>query len=133
MAGSSKLKKTTIYCYQGKTLFFSINCKQTDGSAFSIVDFILRMQVRKKYSDEEPVLDLDNDELGGITITNGAGGIATIRVEADDTAALEIDLETSPTIPPSEIWYFDIEGEDTDGRVYPLFIGDFVVIAEVTK
>jgi hypothetical protein len=61
---------------------------------------------------------------GGITITNAAGGLATIAIDGDDTAVLT-DAST--------VLWCDLQGKDGSGKVATLATGKITVEAEVTR
>jgi hypothetical protein len=62
-----------------------------DGVAANLTNYGARLQAREKLTDTVPVLDLDNDVLGGLTIDEGAGTI-TLVLTPEQTAALDFGM-----------------------------------------
>lgn len=84
----------------------------------------VRGQVRKKALDTALVVSFTCD------ITDAAGGIFTFGLTDEETAAIPCD-ET--TLTPGSQYVYDIELEDSVGRVTPLLYGKFVMFREVTR
>lgn len=124
---------TRLYIYQGETFDHTITWLDADGNAKDdITNYTIRMQVRKAYSDSTPVINLDNDQLGGITITDGPAATFKVTITATQTAALTIST-SGQTSPPYEKWYYDLELESSGGVVTRILQGDILAYAEVTK
>lgn len=62
-----------------------------DGLAADLTGWDARLQAREKVSDLVPVLNLDNDVLGGLTVDEGDGTI-TLVLTPTQTAALDFGV-----------------------------------------
>lgn len=114
MAANSGAAKYDIVIEQGAT--FTRTVTFTAGIA-DLTNYSARMQVRRRISDTDTLLDLTVGN--GITMTTTA---ITITVEAEDTAALNFDSAV-----------YDLEIESPDGVVTRLLYGPVVLSREVTR
>lgn len=111
--------KYNFICPQGSTfskqISYLINSQPVD-----LTGYIARMQVREKHSSPNPTLDLTM-ENGGISIGECQGSI-TLYVSAAQTENL---------VPKKYV--YDLEIESSEGMVYRIVEGDFLVTPEVTR
>ena len=123
---------TNLECRQGDSLDVSIEVHQDSetGPALPLAGYSARMQVRKRVTDPVPVLDLST-ETGGITIDAEAGVIA-ISLPPDQTKALPVACDHG-VFPATENYVYDLEIRSAQGSVTTLVMGNFSVIAEVTR
>jgi hypothetical protein len=123
----SKGANLDIVVRQGAT-FGPNRCTLTnpDTSPVNITGFTFRGQIRKTASDP-----LSTGISAVFTIVNGTSGIFDWEFAAADTAGLTAD-SVSETAPAS-IYTYDVEMEDSSGRVTPLLYGTVNVFREVTK
>lgn len=96
------------------------------GSAMSLTGATIRGQIRKTASSAG-----STGATATCTVTNAANGEFTFTFPASVTAALIAD-DTSEEAPAS-IYVWDMELEDSTGRVIPLVYGRVNVFREVTK
>lgn len=78
--------KHDIYIEQGTTWSLPLVWKSSDGTPIDVTGYTARMQLRKKVTDPEVVLELTT-ENGKITL-GGAAGTITLDISATETAAL---------------------------------------------
>lgn len=108
-----------IIINQGATFLLDLIYKDDLGYPIDLTGYTARMMLRRYYSDISPVISLiSGDE---ITIDPLVGGIS-IRIEADDSAAIE-----------SYTYVYDLEIESLTGFVTRLIQGDAAVMPEATK
>ncbi len=62
-----------------------------DGVSIDLTNYSARLQAREKVTDTVPILDLDSELLGGLTIDEGAGTI-TLVLTPEETAALDFGM-----------------------------------------
>lgn len=105
---------------QGANYRLSMTYKNDDGSPVNLSQYIARMQVRRRHSSPEVLLELTT-ENGGIALGGAAG---TIILDA-----LAIFTET---MPPKLCWY-DLEIVNQVGFVTRLLEGTAFVTPEVTR
>ena len=111
------------------TWWSSFEAADTDGT--DPADWLARMQVRRTLADKDagdPLVSLDSDELGGITLTIVAG---------DDVDAVRMDITIPATDTaglPAGRWHYDIElVRLSDGYVRRVAQGRAQVTGEVTR
>ena len=110
-----------ITCHRGASFHRSITGITVDSLALDITSMDIEMQVRAKKSSTDTIVSLDNDTLGGITITDGSLG------------AFDIDLTPSQTSDLDEgSFYYDIKISDSTEAARVLE-GTFTVDPEVTR
>lgn len=117
---------------QGTTFNWTVTFEAADTDATAPGDWLARMQVRRALADkdtsETPLIDLDSDLLGGVTITITPG--ATYD-------AVHLDITATPTQTvalPIGKWHYDIElVRLSDGYTRRLAKGRAQVAGEVTR
>lgn len=110
---------------QGATFRLPITVSTKSGlvvTPVNLTDYAARMQIRMRYTDTDPILALDNDLLGGITITNAAGGEMQIVITDVQTAALTFKTAK-----------YDLEVESLSGDTTRLMQGTVTLSKEVTR
>lgn len=85
---------------------------------YSLVDAIVRMQLRKEYGGI-PALSLTSVASAGITITNAASGLFKINEQIIDICPFN--------------YIYDIEIEFGDGTVKTYVSGNFLIKNDVTR
>ena len=104
----------------------SSTLKNPDGSTMDITGAIFRAQVRKT-----PTSPLGEACAAVFEITNASQGQFQWYFTAEATAVLVADSETETA--PASTYVWDMEMQDTTGRVIPLMYGKANVFREVTK
>lgn len=99
--------------------------KQSNETPVDLTGFTARMQIRKKVTSGSPLISLDSDPSGGITLGGNAGTIL-LEISAEDTAAL-------PATPSDHKWVYDLELVPSDDHVIRLIQGHITVSLEVTR
>jgi len=112
---------------QGAT-FGPNTCRLTnqDSTPINLTGATLRAQVRKT-----PTSTLVPGATGTFVITNAANGEFTWSFTAAATTAMPAGSESETET--SSIYVWDMELEDSIGRVIPLLYGKVYVFREVTK
>jgi hypothetical protein len=105
---------------QGETFKLDVIYKNS-GSAVDITDWKARMQIRATHTSLVLIADLDNGDIGGITLDGDAGKVS-ILIPADKTAAFSVVDGV-----------YDIELEDPDGVVVRVLQGTTKLDLEVTR
>lgn len=108
---------------QGSTWRASLDWTLSNGDPKDLDGYTFRMQVRKKYADEDtegPYVDIDNELKGGIIVVTWNG-----HVEFKIDGSVISDM-------PKGGYVYDIEYE-VDGDPDKLFVGKVTVNPEVTR
>lgn len=123
---------TNLECRQGDSLDVSIETHQNSesGPPLPLAGYSARMQVRKRVSDPVPVLDLSTESTG-ITIDADAGVVA-ISLSPAQTKDIPVPCDRG-VFPITENYVYDLEISSPEGVVTTLIMGNFTVIAEVTR
>jgi hypothetical protein len=95
-----------------------------DDTVIDLTGCTLRAQVRRKALDAAILITLT------CTITDATGGVCTIGLTDEQTAALAAG-EDPGQVESRARW--DLELEDAAGRVTPVFYGNVVIHREVTR
>lgn len=108
--------------------FGPVACRLTNpgGSAMNLTGATIRAQIRKTASDA-----LSTGAAAVCTITNAINGEFTYEFTVAATTALIADSISEEA--PASIYTWDMEIEDSTGRVTPLVYGKVNVFREVTK
>lgn len=109
-----------ILLNQGATFRKLFIYQDSVGDPINLTGYTARMQLRVSYTSEVPVINLTT-ENGGIEITPLDGEIL-VNMTATQTAGI-----------PAREYYYDIEVESADGRVYRVIEGKATVRPEVTR
>lgn len=116
--------KYNLLIEQGETFRRTFNIKDSNNDPLDMSGYLARMQVRARYTSETPLIDIDSDSKGGITIHPGSVvGRIDISVSDAVTAAL--------SAPQIGVW--DLEVVDGDGVVSKLLKGLVKINPEATK
>lgn len=80
---------------QGAHFAWVVEYTADDVAGSNAADWLARMQVRRKLADQdgtnEPLLNLDTDALGGLSLSVNAGTVRVeVSVDGDDTEVLPI-------------------------------------------
>lgn len=102
----------------------TLTFKNPDGSAVNLTGCSLSGQIRKT------ALSASIVQAFSAAITNAAGGVATLTIDAAATAG--IPAGESPAGVDSR-YVYDVELVDSQGRVIPVLYGDVIVLREVTR
>ena len=100
--------------------------KNPDDSPIDLTGSELRAQIRKTPNSsilKGIIIDFD--------ITDAEAGEFTWGFSAEDTAGLSADSESETAVSSTFVW--DMELQDSSGRVLPLLYGKAYVFREVTK
>lgn len=81
----------TLDIDHGGTHVYTMTFVDENGDPLNITGLTIRLMAKKKVTDDDSaaILSFDNGTVGGITITDAAGGIAELTVEPGDTESLE--------------------------------------------
>lgn len=110
---------------QGATFRLPITVSTKSGlvvTPVDLTDYAARMQIRMRYTDTDPILELDNALLGGITITNAVSGEMQITITDTQTSALTFKTAK-----------YDLEVESLGGDTTRLMQGTVTLSKEVTR
>lgn len=117
-------KREDITVYQGATFRNRFIWKTGDPAVpVDITGYTVRMQIRPSKRSDRVFANLDNDTLGGITLTDAANGQFDVRIEADVTDEFSSFVKA----------VYDIELEAPDGTVTRLVEGQVTVSLQVTR
>lgn len=116
---------------QGATFGWVVSFEAADTDGTAPEDWSARMQVRTNVADKDtgdPLLDLDTEPGGGITLTIGEGiGGDLVHLSITTPAAATTEL-------PIGKWWYDLELERvSDGYVRRICKGRAQVVGEVTR
>lgn len=75
--------------FAGDDLTLTVTVKETDGTATTITSAAISWKASKSNSKTAAITK--STAAGGVTITNGAGGIFTVSLDPADTTSLEGD------------------------------------------
>lgn len=109
---------------QGSTFSATVNLQNPDTTPVDLTGSQLRAQIRKKALDAAVVATFV------ITVTDAPGGVFDMLL-SDEVTAQIVTGESLQSTDSKFVW--DMEMEDTLGRVIPLFYGNVVVFREVTR
>jgi hypothetical protein len=109
-----------IIIEQGATFRYSLIWKDSDNLPIDITGYTARMQVRKSFNSNDPLLSLTT-ENGGIAL---GGILGTIVVTATATLTAAIDVRAG---------VYDLELQSASGVVTRLVEGKVTINPEVTR
>jgi hypothetical protein len=89
----------------------------------SITDALLTFTAKRRRRDPDDEAELVKMVGAGIEIVDGPGGLATISIDAIDTADLEAPL----------LLWWDLQGVDTDDKVNTLARGRLLIQPDITR
>lgn len=107
---------------QGATFEMSVTWTDADDNPEDLTGVLARMQIRKRYKDPDPYVDIDSDMLGGIVVD-----------EPSATISVEIPPTTTSGLPGRLRGVYDLELLFPSGRVVRLMKGRVRVSPEVTR
>jgi hypothetical protein len=118
-------KQLDLNIRQGATFGpVTLTLKNPDNSAVNLTGSTVRGQIRKRALDTDVVCAF------GVTITDATGGVCTLNLTKEVTAAIQ--TAENPASPDSR-YVYDVELLDSAGRVLPLLYGAVTVLREVTR
>lgn len=110
---------------QGATLGpFICTLSNPDASPVNLTGATIRGQIRKKAADTAVVATLS------VIIMNPTGGQYSFALDAATTAGIVAGADITK---PESVYLWDMELQDSLGRVIPLYWGDVRVHREVTR
>lgn len=110
---------TDILIVRGSTLTLAI----THAGLADPTGYTARMMLREQYTDTDPLLSLDSEDVGGITLAAVSGGtLITVTATATQTAAL--DARSAK---------YDLELVSAGGVVTKPLLGKAYIRPEATK
>jgi hypothetical protein len=107
---------------RGDTRTFTVTTTNPDGSPYNLASCDMWFSVRTAYGAPGYVFQKTTGG-GGITTPTPTNGIALVEVDNGDTTGLPL-VETSCV--------FDVQLKATDGSIFTLNRGEFIVQPEVT-
>jgi hypothetical protein len=110
---------------QGATLGpFICTISNPDGSPVNLTGATIRGQIRKQASDTSPTATF------AVLIMDAAAGRYSFALDAATTAGIPAGRDITK---PESLYVWDMELQDSLGRVIPLYWGDARVHREVTR
>lgn len=106
-----------ISYYRGDTYVFVLNPKNSDGTAFDLTNYSGAFQIK---ASRDPVASIVL--AGTVAVDTPIAGSITCTIDAEDGE----DLTAGSYV-------YDVEIEKTDGTVYTLVTGNFVVTNDITR
>jgi hypothetical protein len=118
-------EKLNLLVRQGATLGpHSVTVRNPDLTPVNLTGSTVRGQIRRK------ALDVAIIETLNVVVTDAVNGVFEFGLTATETAAL-VAGEGIGDANSKYVW--DMEWEDSTGRILPLFYGDCTVFREVTR
>jgi hypothetical protein len=118
-------EKLDLLVKQGSTLGpFQVTLKNEDSTPFSLSGMTIRGHIRRKALDAVKVAELS------VVMTNPAAGEFEFGMSDETTAAIPAGETVKDA---NSIYVWDMEREDSSGRVYPMYHGECKVFREVTR
>lgn len=111
---------TTLSMTRGDTAAFTITVTRS-GSAENITGATLYFTVKSNSAQADAAAIIQKSTVSGITITNGAGGIASVAITPANTSS----------VTPG-VYYYDVQYRTTGGDVYTVDSGYFLLQEEIT-
>lgn len=102
----------------------SVVLKNPDGSFVNLTGAVIRGQIRKKALDTAVVCTFD------VVVTDAVNGAFTFGLTDETTATIVAD---EVLLKPGSLYYWDMELQDSVGRIIPLYYGEVRVFREVTR
>lgn len=96
----------------------------TPGTPVILTGCTIRGHIRKAPADAQPAAVVD------VSITDAPNGVYTWGLSASTTAAMSAGLDVTK---PESRYVWDMELEDSAGRVIPLYWGEVRIHREVTR
>lgn len=114
---------TALEITRGDTTTLNVSCFQTDGvTPLNITGYTLWFTAKYVVADADPGVFQKTTTAGGITITNAAGGIATVSLVPTDTSSLA-----------GVVLLWDLQGKDPSGNITTLASGTLTITADITR
>jgi hypothetical protein len=102
----------------------ALTIRADDGSAYDLTDGTLWFTLKVRLDDADADAALQHESGDGLlTITNAAGGLATHRVTAAESAALTA----------GQVYHYDYQIRASDGTLATLERGKLVLTGAVTE
>lgn len=110
---------------QGDTFVFEIVGYNKDGTAYDFTGHTFLMEIKKKATDETPVVEIDNDSF---TITQNSYG-----VEAGVNNVIQIEHDASEFEITPFCYVYDLQMTDADSKIQTILKGEFSVSQDVSE
>jgi hypothetical protein len=94
---------------------------KSDGTAFDLTGCVVLFSV-KQYPQDTAFALQKSSANGGVTITNAAGGLATVNLTAAETAALA-----------EGVYQFDVQVIDASSKKHTLIKGTLVLLQHPSR
>lgn len=118
MACTNPVAQVDFNIYQGDDYLHSFIWQDDQGTPIDLTGYSARLQVRRKASDTEFILEIT--DLDGITL-GGVAGTVDIQIPGAETAKI-----TKASV-------YDLELTDASGTVITLTAGNVCIFQEVTR
>jgi len=112
--------KQKLTIYQGATFSKTVAMTDDADAPIDLTGATARMQIRRSVSSDTVLLELTTEN--GRISHDGAGGVLTLVVDDEDTAALSFGNAV-----------YDLEIEYGNGQVDRALYGDIILSKEVTR
>lgn len=116
--------KLDLNIRQGATFSSIVTLQNPDLTPIDLTGATVRGQIRKKALDTAVVEDFD------VTLTDAVNGEFEFGLTDEATAAIAAGEQIAE---PASLYVWDMELEDSLGRVTALFYGKVTVLREVTR
>lgn len=130
MSCDTQNMRYNISMWQGATFKLSINVKDFNGANLDLTDYAAYMQIREAYGSGTITENLTT--ANGEISLDGANGVIAIELAAERTANIFVDLNSS-SIPPKNMYVYDLDLEDANNITTKLLFGTVEVYGEVTR
>jgi hypothetical protein len=114
---------TLLTMTRGDTRVFTVSLTDADGVALDLTGLTITFTAKRRYSDLDDDAVLQKTSGAGIEVLDAEAGTATITIDPEDTADLE--LETLPTL----AWDLQVEN---GGDVRTPLQGQLAIRPDVT-
>ena len=107
---------------RGDTFTFNLAVTQS-GAAYNLTGASIRMTAKWNYTDADNAAVFSRTIGSGITVTNAAGGLATVSIAPSNTSSLPA---TTTNL------YYDIQVTDSGANIYTVAYGVLTVNPDVS-
>lgn len=115
--------------WQGATFALAINVRDSKSANINLASYSASMQIRESY-DSTTITETLTSANGEIVLDSA--GIMSLELSAARTANIFVDL-TSSSIPPKNIYVYDLDLTDANSKTTKLLFGKVDVYGEVTR
>lgn len=110
--------------YRGDTAAWDFTVTEPDGTAVDLTDAEgIRFTAKDRASDADVDARIVRTVGDGVTVTNAAGGLVRVQLEAADTSGLAAPLSLA----------FDLQLSDAVGGVYTVAAGRLEIKADISR